>query len=94
MATILKVKNLQYICNCSTDDDKILHEHADCGYKPCEKLKFAYFKYSKWQTVVILEIENWQYLCNRSTDCNKISHRHTDYHCKLCGKLQLAYFSI
>jgi len=42
--------------NHSTDRDEILHEHAkhaDCGCKPCEKLKFAYFENSRWRTSAI-----------------------------------------
>ena len=44
--------------NRSTNCDEILCKHADCGYKPCRMLKFAYFTNSIWRTDAILEIEN------------------------------------
>jgi len=43
MAAILEIDNSQYLNNRSTDRDEILHVHADCGCKPCEKVKICLF---------------------------------------------------
>jgi len=42
-----------YIRNRSSDHDDILHEHADCGRKQCGRLKFAYFKHTRWRTTAV-----------------------------------------
>ena len=78
-AAILEIENSQYFHNRSTDRDEILHDHADCGCKSCEKLKFAHFRNSRWRTAAILEIENLLYLSNRSSDHDEILHEHADW---------------
>ena len=53
---ILEIENSQYFHHRSTHRDEILHENADCGCEPFEKLKFAYLRNSIWRTAAILEI--------------------------------------
>ena len=48
---ILEIKNSPYLCNCSSDQNEILHEHADLGRKQRGRLKFAYFKNSRRQKI-------------------------------------------
>jgi len=47
----------------STDRNEILHEHADCGSKSCEKLKLAHFSNSRGQMAPFWKSK----MCNIST---------------------------
>ena len=57
-----KLKVCHNLCNRSTDRDEILHEYAVCGCKNAERLKFSYFKYSRWWTAAIVGIKNLQFV--------------------------------
>jgi len=79
----LKIINLQYLRNLLSDHDEIFHQYANCGCKNAERLKFAYFKYSRWRTAVIVGIENLQSVTVRLI-ATKLC-RHADCEYKTCG---------
>jgi len=75
----------------STDRDEILREHADCGCKLCDKLKFANLRNSIWRMAAILVIENSLYISNCSSDHDEILQEYADWGRKQWGRLKFAY---
>jgi len=56
-ASILKIENLLYLQNGSTDVRKIWHDDAYWASEPDRKLKFPTFENPRWRTAAILKNE-------------------------------------
>ena len=58
-AAILEIENSLYLCNCSSDHDEILHEHADWGRKQCGRLKIIVVFVLFWFVFTKCRVQSW-----------------------------------